>query len=68
MFLAGFEPVNPATKRPHTHAVDRAATGIDIGESTYIIMIALLTIIFATLILICVSRVFFYAEANKSMS
>jgi hypothetical protein len=26
---AGFEPATPATKRPQTYALDRAATGID---------------------------------------
>jgi hypothetical protein len=25
---AGFEPATPATKRPQTYALDRAATGI----------------------------------------
>jgi hypothetical protein len=25
----GFEPATPATKRPQTYALDRAATGID---------------------------------------
>jgi hypothetical protein len=28
MPLAGFEPVIPATKRPQTYALDRAATGM----------------------------------------
>jgi hypothetical protein len=26
---AGFEPTIPANERPQTHALDRAATGID---------------------------------------
>jgi len=29
MPLAGFEPTIPASERPQTHALDRAATGID---------------------------------------
>jgi hypothetical protein len=28
MPVAEFEPTIPASKRPHTHALDRAATGI----------------------------------------
>jgi hypothetical protein len=28
MFPAGFEPTIPASERPQTHALDRAATGI----------------------------------------
>ena len=28
MLPAGFEPAIPARKRPQTHALDRAATGI----------------------------------------
>jgi hypothetical protein len=28
MSPAGFEPEIPATKRPHTHALDQAASGI----------------------------------------
>jgi hypothetical protein len=28
MLSAGFEPAIPATKRPQTYALDRAATGI----------------------------------------
>jgi hypothetical protein len=28
MFPAGFEPAIPASERPQTHALDRAATGI----------------------------------------
>jgi hypothetical protein len=28
MQLAGFEPTVPASERPQTHALDRAATGI----------------------------------------
>jgi len=28
MFPAGFQPAIPASKLPHTHALDRAATGI----------------------------------------
>ena len=28
MFKEGFEPAIPATERPQTHALDRAATGI----------------------------------------
>ena len=36
MFLAGFEPAFPASKRPQTHALDRVATGIGVGESTNI--------------------------------
>jgi len=31
MSPAGFEPAIPASKRPQTHALDRAATGLDIG-------------------------------------
>jgi hypothetical protein len=27
----GIEPTIPASERPHTHALDRAATGIDIS-------------------------------------
>jgi hypothetical protein len=30
---AGFEPANPANERPKTHALDRAATGIDRSTS-----------------------------------
>jgi hypothetical protein len=33
MPAAGFEPAIPATKRPHTYALDRAATGIAIHET-----------------------------------
>jgi hypothetical protein len=29
MSQAGFEPAAPATERPQTYALDRAATGID---------------------------------------
>jgi hypothetical protein len=29
ILLAGFEPTIPANDRPQTHALDRAATGID---------------------------------------
>ena len=29
---AGFEPAIPASKRPHTHALGRAATGIGYYE------------------------------------
>jgi hypothetical protein len=29
MLPAGFEPTIPASERPQTHALDRAATGID---------------------------------------
>jgi hypothetical protein len=29
MPLAGFEPTIPASERPQTHALERAATGID---------------------------------------
>jgi hypothetical protein len=28
MSLAGFEPATPASKRPQTYTLDRAATGI----------------------------------------
>jgi hypothetical protein len=28
MLLSGFEPTIPASERPQTHALDRAATGI----------------------------------------
>ena len=28
MTLEGFEPANPTTERPHTHPLDRTATGI----------------------------------------
>jgi hypothetical protein len=28
---AGFEPATPATERPQTHALDRAATGIGLN-------------------------------------
>jgi hypothetical protein len=31
MPVAGFEPAIPASKRPQTHALDRAATGIGQG-------------------------------------
>jgi hypothetical protein len=34
MSSAGFEPAIPATKRPQTYALDRAATGL--GIETYI--------------------------------
>jgi hypothetical protein len=37
---AGLEPVIPASERPQTHALDRAATGIG---HTYIIVIILLS-------------------------
>jgi hypothetical protein len=33
MSPAGFEPTIPANKRPQTHALDRAATGI--GDKPY---------------------------------
>ena len=32
MTLAGFEPAIPASERPQTHALDRAATGIGIFQ------------------------------------
>jgi hypothetical protein len=32
MFRAGFEPATPATKRPQTYALDRAAAGIDLKK------------------------------------
>jgi hypothetical protein len=32
---AGLEPATPATKRPHTYALDRAATGI--GRTIYLL-------------------------------
>jgi hypothetical protein len=34
---AGFEPATPASERPHTHALDRAATGI--GNEEYCVML-----------------------------
>ena len=37
---AGFEPVIPASERPQSHALDRAATGI----GTNIIIIAIIII------------------------
>jgi hypothetical protein len=52
MFLAGFEPAILAIKRLQTRALDRAATETDIDESTNTNMTALLTILFATPILI----------------
>jgi hypothetical protein len=36
MPLAGFEPAIPATKRPQTYALDRAATGIGISKDTFL--------------------------------
>jgi hypothetical protein len=30
---AGFEPAIPATKRPQTYALERAATGIDFSKT-----------------------------------
>jgi hypothetical protein len=36
---AGFEPVTPATKRPQTYALHRAATGI--GTSSFTTMCCL---------------------------
>jgi hypothetical protein len=32
--MAGFEPKIPASKRPQTHALDRAATGIGRQDSS----------------------------------
>ena len=32
MLPAGFEPAFPASQRPQTHALDRAATGIGMEE------------------------------------
>ena len=34
MAPAGFEPATPASERPRTHAIDRAATGIG-SQLTY---------------------------------
>ena len=31
---AGFEPAIPASKRPHTHTLDRAAIGIGLIHNT----------------------------------
>jgi hypothetical protein len=31
MPTAGFEPTNPVSERPQTHALDRAATGIGVS-------------------------------------
>ena len=33
MTPAGFEPIIPASERPQTHALDRAATGIGRGSN-----------------------------------
>jgi len=38
MPTAGFEPTIPASERPQSHALDRAATGIDPG--IYVALIA----------------------------
>ena len=35
---AGFEPAIPASERPQTHALDRAATGIGRGVLVFIII------------------------------
>jgi hypothetical protein len=37
MFLARFEPAVPASKRPHTHTLDRAATRIGSYLVSYIV-------------------------------
>jgi hypothetical protein len=37
MPLAGFEPAIPASERPHTHALDRAATGIGVTGNAEIL-------------------------------
>jgi hypothetical protein len=34
---AGFEPTIPASERPQTHALDRAATGT--GNFTFLLMV-----------------------------
>jgi hypothetical protein len=36
MLLAGIEPTIPASERPQTHALDRAATGIGIISVTVV--------------------------------
>ena len=36
MLPAGFEPAIPAGERPQTHALDRAATGIDLHFYYYL--------------------------------
>jgi hypothetical protein len=41
MFPAGFGPAIPASERPQTHALDRAATGIGDIIYTYIILLLL---------------------------
>ena len=39
---AGFEPTNPATERPQSHALDRAATGIvSVERKVKIILVSL---------------------------
>ena len=45
MYPAGFEPAIPASDRPHTHALDRTATGI--GECDFISVSILVTSIFS---------------------
>ena len=42
MPLAGFEPANPVSGRPHTHTLDRAATGIDCNYLFIIIIIIIM--------------------------
>jgi hypothetical protein len=42
MPLAGFEPAIPANKRPQTHALDGAATGI--GPTSYTVIKSLVKI------------------------
>jgi hypothetical protein len=34
MPLSGFEPSNPATKRPQTYALDRAATEVGTSDTS----------------------------------
>jgi hypothetical protein len=43
MLLAVFEPTIPASQRPQTHALDRAATGVDKNISGVISYFALFT-------------------------
>jgi hypothetical protein len=72
---AGFEPAIPASERPQTHVLDRAATGIclfSLGSPTKILYVFLISLYASYMhrppIIIKVIALIIFSEQNKSLS
>jgi hypothetical protein len=53
---AGFEPASPASEPPHTHALDRAATGIGDEPSYLTVFYTIFTITYTRICLYCLPK------------